>query len=157
MFSCTSTLLDHTVTQPVSYWFACHVSYKVKYFGEVYSERFHEESRERQCSFMCFAAQSFHEPNQFSAVDRCGLRTQSMKYIVSRRDNSFQSALENQLSRTVFCRQSSYCSFTTFSCEVNGATRRTNWITTEVIICLATTRMKQTTKLLQLTLAGTLN
>ena len=32
-----------------------------------------------QCSFMCFAALSFHEPNHLSAVrDRCGSRTQSM-------------------------------------------------------------------------------
>ena len=58
--------------QPARFLFACHVSCKVKYVGKV------ANSRGRQCSFMCFAALSFHEPNQLSAVDRCGSRTQSM-------------------------------------------------------------------------------
>ena len=60
------------------------------------SERLSEDSRGRQCSFMCFAALSFNEPSQLLAVDRCGSRTQSMKC-----NNLFQSALENQLSRIV--------------------------------------------------------
>ena len=42
------------------------------------SERLSEDSRGRQCSFI-FAALSFHELNQLSAVDHCGSRTQSMK------------------------------------------------------------------------------
>ena len=157
MFSCTSTLSDHKVTQPVSYWFAYHVSCKVEYFGEVYSERFHEEVEGKTMFFHVFRSTvvPWAQP-VFSCGSLWVTNTIDEIYSVTRRQfvskRPRQSTQQNLFLQTTFL-----CSFTTFSSEVNGATRRTNWITTEVIICLATRRMKQTTKLLQLTVAGKLN
>ena len=42
------------------------------------SKHLSENSRGRQCSLI-FKALSSHEPNQLSAVDHCGSKTQSMK------------------------------------------------------------------------------
>ena len=52
--------------QPLSYSFACHVGCKVKYFGKV------ANVVGIRGEDMCFAALSFHEPNQLSAENRCG-------------------------------------------------------------------------------------
>ena len=93
-----------SVTQPVRYSFACHVSCKVKYYWKVANVG-SEVSRGSQWTFICTAL-SFHEPNQLSAVDHYGSRTQS-KESCYEETNGLQSALNNQLNRIVFSRQPS--------------------------------------------------
>ena len=118
------------VTLLVSYSFACHVSWKVKFFGKVANRRLSEDSRGRQCSSI-FAALSFHEPNQLSAVDHCGSRSQSMK-----------SCCEGTISFKALWTINSAESFSADNLPVvvyyffQGGewTRRTNRITIEVII-----------------------
>lgn len=62
---------------------------------------------EKKCSLMCFTALLFHEPNQFSAVDRCGSRSNTVngRNLVMRRQFVSKHPREStQQNRFLHCK-----------------------------------------------------